>query len=231
MTRLKPAEPINGDFNRTALQSGNAAGPSADLRMLMYSHDTFGLGHLQRCLKLSRALTAAMPDLSILIVTGSSVVHRFELPARVDYVKLPAVRKIGPERYEARSLNTPYESIAALRRTLLLTTVQQFQPHIALVDHSPAGMKGEMLPALEWLGTGSRRCVRILGLRDIIDDPIAVKALWEEQRTYELLEKHYDPLYQRSQDKNYRYADATVFAADDLGADSIEAVARKIRAA
>ena len=47
----------------------------------------------------------------------------------------------------------------------------------------------------------------------------------------ELLEKHYDPLYQRSQDKNYRYADATVFAADDLGADSIEAVARKIRAA
>lgn len=194
MTRLKPAEPVNGDSNRTALQSGDAAVPSADLRMLMYSHDTFGLGHLQRCLKLSRALTAAMPDLSILIVTGSSVVHRFELPARVDYVKLPAVRKIGPERYEARSLNTPYESIAALRRSLLLTTVQQFQPHIVLVDHSPTGMKGEMLPALEWLGTGSRRCVRILGLRDIIDDPIAVRALWNEQGTYELLEKHYDTI-------------------------------------
>lgn len=46
----------------------------------------------------------------------------------------------------------------------------------------------------------------------------------------ELLEKHYDPLYQRSQDKNYRYADATVFAADDLSADSIEAVARRILA-
>ena len=46
----------------------------------------------------------------------------------------------------------------------------------------------------------------------------------------ELLEKHYDPLYQRSQDKNYRYADADVFVADDLSPDSIEAVARRILA-
>lgn len=46
----------------------------------------------------------------------------------------------------------------------------------------------------------------------------------------ELLEKHYDPLYQRSQDKNYRYADADVFAADDLSANSIDAVARRILA-
>lgn len=160
----------------------------------MYSHDTFGLGHLQRCLKISRALTAAMPNLSILIVTGSPVVHRFELPARVDYVKLPAVRKIGPEKYEARSLNTPYECIAGLRRSLLLTTVKEYQPHLLLVDHSPSGMKGEMLPALEWLVSSSQPCVRILGLRDIIDDPLSVKALWQEQRTYSLLEKYYDTI-------------------------------------
>ena len=46
----------------------------------------------------------------------------------------------------------------------------------------------------------------------------------------ELLEKHYDPLYQRSQDKNYRYTDATVFTADGLSQDSIDAVARRILA-
>lgn len=45
----------------------------------------------------------------------------------------------------------------------------------------------------------------------------------------ELLEKHYDPLYQRSQEKNFRdYADAAKFATDDLGPDSIEAIAREI---
>ncbi|MDP1527188.1 MAG: tRNA 2-selenouridine(34) synthase MnmH [Rhodocyclaceae bacterium] len=47
----------------------------------------------------------------------------------------------------------------------------------------------------------------------------------------DLLENHYDPLYQRSQDKNYRYADATVFAADDLSQASINMLARDILAA
>ena len=192
MSKLHTSDSLDCDSARSELQAAGHAAPSADLRMLMYSHDTFGLGHLQRCLKLSRALIGALPDLSILIVTGSPVVHRFELPPRVDYIKLPAVRKIGPEKYEARSLNSPYECIADLRKALLLTTVRQFQPHLLLVDHSPTGMKGEMLPALEWLGSNHQQCVRILGLRDIIDDPLSVKALWEEQDTYSVLEKHYD---------------------------------------
>jgi tRNA 2-selenouridine synthase len=46
----------------------------------------------------------------------------------------------------------------------------------------------------------------------------------------ELLEKHYDPLYQRSQDKNYRYADAPVYVADELSAEGIAGVARRILA-
>ncbi len=46
----------------------------------------------------------------------------------------------------------------------------------------------------------------------------------------DLLENHYDPLYQRSQDKNYRYADAAVFSADDLSQASIDALAREILA-
>jgi len=47
----------------------------------------------------------------------------------------------------------------------------------------------------------------------------------------ELLEKHYDPLYQRSQEKNFRdYADAAKFATDDLGPASIESIAREILA-
>jgi tRNA 2-selenouridine synthase len=47
----------------------------------------------------------------------------------------------------------------------------------------------------------------------------------------ELLEKHYDPLYQRSQDKNYRYSDAPAFAADELSPAGIEDVAQRILAA
>jgi tRNA 2-selenouridine synthase len=47
----------------------------------------------------------------------------------------------------------------------------------------------------------------------------------------ELLEQHYDPLYQRSQEKNYRdYGDAATFVADDLGPAAIEKIAGQILA-
>jgi len=47
----------------------------------------------------------------------------------------------------------------------------------------------------------------------------------------ELLDQHYDPLYQRSQDRNYKYGDAPVFATDDLSPAGIEDLASRIRAA
>ena len=65
----------------------------APVRVLFYSHDTFGLGHLRRCLKLSEAFARNAPDVTQLLITGSPVVHRFTLPPRVDYIKLPAARK------------------------------------------------------------------------------------------------------------------------------------------
>jgi tRNA 2-selenouridine synthase len=47
----------------------------------------------------------------------------------------------------------------------------------------------------------------------------------------ELLEKHYDPLYRRSQAKNYRdYAEALPVTTDDLGAAGIKALAARILA-
>jgi tRNA 2-selenouridine synthase len=48
----------------------------------------------------------------------------------------------------------------------------------------------------------------------------------------ELLKKHYDPLYQRSQAKNYRdYGSADSFATDDLSPAGIAALAQRILAA
>ncbi len=47
----------------------------------------------------------------------------------------------------------------------------------------------------------------------------------------ELLERHYDPLYQRSQDKNYRYSEAPLFVTDDLSPAGVATVAAQIRAA
>ena len=47
-------------------------------RVLLYSHDTFGLGHLRRSRTIAIAMTAADPDLSALITTGSPIAGRFD---------------------------------------------------------------------------------------------------------------------------------------------------------
>jgi len=163
-------------------------------RMIIYSHDTFGLGHLRRSLNLAAALVAAVADLSVLIVTGSAVAHRFPLPPRVDYVKLPAVRKTADEQYAPRSLSLADDDVRDLRANLIERVVRDFRPHLLLADHAPAGMRGELRPALSWLREHLPDCQTVIGLRDIIDEPAAVAANWRRLEIPRLLEEFYDHL-------------------------------------
>ncbi len=186
------------DLTREPSPASSAASDSlapfgAGTRLLVYSHDTLGLGHLQRSLNLIRALLERHPALSILLVTGSPMVHRYAMPQGADYLKLPSVRKVGSDRYEARSLSVPESGIHTLRRNLLLRTVRDYDPNVLLVDHSPTGMLGELRPSLDWLQSQGH-CTRILGLRDIIDDPDDVVAQWEEQGVYDVLRELYDQI-------------------------------------
>jgi PAS domain S-box-containing protein len=162
-------------------------------RVLVYSHDTFGLGHLRRCLALIRALCARHPEASVLLVTGSPMVHRYPMPSGADYVKLPAIRKVESEQYEARTLHISGASIRSMRSNLILHTLRDFDPNVLLVDHAPTGSKGELLPALEHLAERGG-CTRILGLRDVIDAPSAVTELWHKTGVYDVLRRHYDHL-------------------------------------
>ncbi len=184
-------------------------------RLLVYSHDTFGLGHLRRCHNLVRQLVRDHPDVSTLLVTGSPMVHRFDAPPGTDYLKLPAVRKVAPEQYEARSLAMSGASIQALRSNLLLHTVKDYAPDVVLVDHSPLGMRGEMLPAMRWLKEQGR-CTLILGLREIIDDPDQVESTWKTQGIYDVLANLYDHVLVYGDPKVYETAREYRFPEDVL---------------
>lgn len=163
----------------------------AGTRMAMYSHDTLGLGHLQRSLNIARTLTARFPGLSILLLSGSPAAHRYALPQGVDYIKLPAVRKVGSERYEARSLGMSDEGVLRLRSNIVLRSLQDYDPHLLLVDHAPVGMKGELRPALAWLHANRPDCTKMLGLRDVLDEPEAVIAQWQKHGIYDVLRDYY----------------------------------------
>jgi len=47
-------------------------------RVLIYSHDTFGLGHLRRSRAIANALVRSHPDASVVIISGSPVIGSFE---------------------------------------------------------------------------------------------------------------------------------------------------------
>ncbi len=60
---------------------------SNSYNILMYSHDTYGLGHIRRTMAIARNLVR--PGVNILIVTGSPIAGRYTMPAGVDFVRMP----------------------------------------------------------------------------------------------------------------------------------------------
>lgn len=59
-----------------------------DARILMYSHDTFGLGHLRRCRTIAHSLVGDYRGLNVLIISGATIASAFDYRVRVDFVKI-----------------------------------------------------------------------------------------------------------------------------------------------
>jgi len=162
--------------------------------VFLYSHDTFGLGHLRRNLAIAEHLLARDPGFDVWLLTGSPVIRSWVLPAGLHVQPLPPVVKVGAERYVPRSGRDPFSLVKGYREALILKTVLRERPDVILVDHAPAGMKGELLPTLGLLRRELPATRVVLGLRDILDSPDVVRTLWEEEGTYDLLEHAYDQI-------------------------------------
>jgi len=167
-------------------------GQASPGRLLFYSHDTFGLGHIRRTQAICQAVTGALDNSAALILTGSSAVQGLKLPEGVDYVKLPSVTKVGNEVYESKFLRVEFDAIRQLREQLILSSVAAFQPDVVFVDNVPLGMKKELVPALEHLRSLPNRPRMILTLRDILDEPERIVKQWTENRVYEAIDRYYD---------------------------------------
>lgn len=94
--------------------------------------------------------------------------------------------------YEARSLSTSFESVRDMRQDILLNAAKHFQPDFLIVDHAPAGLKGEAIATLRYLKLHLPETKLIVGLRDIIDEAPKVRQCWSREGVYELLDDVYD---------------------------------------
>ena len=95
-----------------------------NIRLLIYSHDTFGLGHLRRCRTLAHALVDHYKGLSVLVLTGSPIVGSFDFKARVDFVRLPGVIKLHNGDYKSLALHIKISDTMKLRESIIYHTAK-----------------------------------------------------------------------------------------------------------
>lgn len=163
-------------------------------RIMFYSHDTFGLGHLRRSRALAAALTEGDDHASAIILTGSPVAGRFTFPERVDHIRLPGVTKLEDGSYVSQTLGLDIDDTTALRAGLIKTAIEQYEPDLLIVDKEPTGFRGELLPSLAGLRQ-SGRTKAVLGLRDVLDEPEVLAAEWERKGAVEATENFYDEIW------------------------------------
>ena len=164
-----------------------------DGRILIYSHDTFGLGHLRRCRTIAHALVERYKHLSVLILSGSPIIGSFDFRARVDFVRVPGVIKLRNGEYTPLNLHLDIAETLSMRASIIQHTAEIFDPDIFIVDKEPVGLRGEVLPTLKALKRRGTRLV--LGLRDVMDEPRLLEPEWQRKKALPALRELYDEIW------------------------------------
>jgi len=121
-------------------------------RVLVYSHDSVGLGHIFRVLAVITGIRKWRPDLEFLVLTGSSIPHIL-MRQGIEVIKLPGIKQ-GMHRDDPhlspRYLHkTPLADILDLRKKIIARTFSLYRPDAVMIEHYLAGLEGEIMPILK----------------------------------------------------------------------------------
>ncbi len=166
---------------------------SRSKRVLIYSHDSFGLGHVSRCRTIANALVEADEAVSVLILSGSPMIGSYEFHSGIDFVRVPGVVKQLSGEYDSANLRVGVEHTMEMRTRIIRDTADIFRPDLFIVDKEPLGLRGEVGPALHLLK--ERGTPLVLGLRDVMDDPTALAQEWERKKIVPALRDLYDEIW------------------------------------
>ena len=166
-------------------------------RVVVYCHDLFGMGNLRRMLRLSRHLLDANEDIHVLVLSGNPAIHRFDLPERLEYVKLPCLTRGMSGNVSSKRLPALTSEMIRLRAAMILSATKTMEPDLLLVDKKPRGACNELDSALRYLDQQEldqqeRICPRVLVLRDILDEPEITRKAWKRGDYYKLLRDSFD---------------------------------------
>src|SRR5678816_4165164 len=163
-------------------------------RVLIYSHDSFGLGHVSRCRTIANAIVEADKSVSVLILSGSPMIGSYEFRSGIDFVRVPGVvKQIETGEYDSANLRVGVEHTMEMRTRIIRDTADIFRPELFIVDKEPLGLRGEVGPALRLLK--DRGTPLVMGLRDVMDDPSKLAAEWERKNVVPALRDLYDEIW------------------------------------
>lgn len=186
--------------------------------ILMYSHDTYGLGHIRRTMAIARNLVR--PGVNILIVTGSPIVGRYSMPKGIDFVRMPGMIKKSNSIYVPHSIKVDPDIAISIRRGIISATAKTFKPDLFIVDKVPTGLKNEVLPTLKWIKK-NLPCTRVvLGLRDILDDAESTRKDWKKKKFPEVLRDLYSEIWVYGEKNLYDPIKEYAFP-DDIAAKTV----------
>jgi predicted glycosyltransferase len=120
-------------------------------RIMVYTHNSIGLGHAVRTMALIDGMRRTGSGIEWLVLSGTSAPRIF-LDQGVEIVKLPGVRHaldVPGHPFLPRSLGSFHvHEIIAWRRRIIDECLLHFKPDVIMVEHSPAGLMGEVAPLL-----------------------------------------------------------------------------------
>ena len=80
-----------------------------------------------------------------------------------------------------------------MRSSIIQHTADIFDPHLFLVDKEPLGLRGEVRDTLIMLKERGTRLV--LGLRDVMDEPVSLLDEWRRKNVFPALYELYDEIW------------------------------------
>jgi len=118
-------------------------------RILVYTHNSIGLGHAYRTLAVVTGIRKARQDIDFMVLSGSSIPNIF-LSQGIEVIKLPSIRvdldgrepSMSPRYFQGVDI----ETLLDLRQHMILDVFDFFRPDVLMIEHHMVGQANELLP-------------------------------------------------------------------------------------
>ena len=128
-------------------------------RILVYTHNSIGLGHAFRTAAVITGIKKWRPDIDFLVISGTSVPQVF-FKEGIELIKLPSI-KLDIDRedspmYSRYLSGFELEEIFDFRQRLIGASFDFFQPDVLIIEHNMTGQMSELIPLLmkKWVRQG-----------------------------------------------------------------------------